>query len=461
MTAVGLTRDCVDSKPRVILDRRDKLTLLILALMSVFLFADQNAMNPVINEIMAEYGIDESQIGLVGSAFTILGALVSLAFGYFTDAFPRKGLLAAVVLLGEIPCFLTGLPYFTRTYNQLLVLRILTGLGVGGIFPITFSLIADLFPAERRGFVVACISTSWGIGQMLGQVLAGFLAPVYGWRLPFIVAAVPNFLLVPLFLMVAKEPARGRSESELEGLIGQGVEYSERIRLSDLKEIFRNKTNWLGFVQGIPGSIPWGLIPFFLVPFYESKGFSKEFATTLTLLLGLGATAGGLLGGWVGDKLFRRSPRAVPLFCAVAVLLGIVPGYILMNLRLTPGMDERAMLVAVVACLLTGLVITLPSANIKSMLLNVNPPEHRGSVFGVHNITDSLGRGVGPYLGGLLITQFGYLFAMVFAIMMWIPCGLLYGAMALTIEGDLKNLKEYLREKGAELRQRALEAEGM
>ena len=437
---------------------RDKWTLVILVLVSIFLMADQNAMNPVVKEIMAEYSIDESKVGMVGSAFIILGALVSIFFGYFCDRFPRRQLFAFSVLLGEIPCFLTGIPGLTRTYGQLLFLRILTGLGVGGIFPITFSLVGDYFGEKHRGTVNAIVTASWGVGEMLGQVLAGFLAGPFGWRFPFIVAAVPNFLLVPVFLAVAREPKRGAKEAELADLVERGLEYKETIKASDLAAIFRNKTNLIGFIQGIPGSIPWGLIPFFLVPFYENKGFSKEFATTLTLVLGIGATAGGLLGGWAGDRLYRRSPKLVPLLCAAAVAAGIVPGHLLTTMKLSPHLGGLAWAYPVVFCVVTGIIVTIPSANIKAMLLNVNPPEHRGSVFGVHNITDSVGRGIGPAIGGLLITSRGYLYAMLFSVYMWVPCAILYAAMALTIGKDLDNLRIYLRQKRAEMLEAQLQA---
>ena len=91
------------------MNTRSKITLGILILISVFLYADMNAITPVVTDIMQEYGIDESSIGVVGSAFTIIGALVSIIFGFLADRTSRKWLLAFVVLAGEIPCFLTGI----------------------------------------------------------------------------------------------------------------------------------------------------------------------------------------------------------------------------------------------------------------------------------------------------------------------------------------------------------------
>ncbi|ACL69239.1 MFS transporter [Halothermothrix orenii] len=416
--------------------------------MSVFLFVDQNAMNPIINDLVAEYGVGEDKIGIIGSAFIILGAVVSLIFGYLADKKSRKMLLAFVVLVGEIPCFLTGFEYFTRTYEQLLILRILTGLGIGGIFPLTFSLIGDYFPAGQRGIINAMVTTAWGVGQILGQTLAGFLSGPYGWRLPFIIAAVPNFVLVPLFVLVAREPKRGAQEEELSEVIEQGLEYREKIKFSDLKEIFKNKTNILGFLQGIPGSLPWGLIPFFIVPFYElHKGFSRGMATILSLFLGIGATVGGIFGGWMGDKIYKKSPRMLPVFNAVFILLGVIPGFFLMGLNYgsDPGWNE--LILPLIFSFCTGVVVSLPAPNIKSILINVNPPEHRGTVFSIHNLTDSLGRGVGPLIGGFLVVSQGYQWTMYFAVFAWIPCGLIYLWMYRTIDNDLDTLRGYLKRK--------------
>lgn len=436
---------------------KDKTTLLILILMSVFLYADQNAIYPVVNDIIQEYGIDEAGVGTIGSAFTIIGALVSLVFGVLADRTNRKRLLILVVLVGEIPCFLTGIKMFTQTYEQLLFLRILTGLGVGGIFPITFSLVGDYFRAEHRAFVNALIGAAWAIGQVFGQTMAGFLAGSLGWRFPFILAAVPNFILVPLFLLWAKEPKRGAKEEGIAELVAQGYEYQEKFKLRDLKHIITNRTNLLGFIQGIPGSIPWGILPFFLIPYYETvKGFSKGAATTLSLIFGVGATLGGIVGGWIGERIYKKNPKMLPIFCGLSILLGIVPTLILLTMNFPVNPTLVDLIRPAIFGLFSGMLITLPAANIKTILLNVNPPERRGSVFSIFNITDSIGRGLGPFIGGQLIVTSGYIFTVVFAALMWIPCGLIFLAIFWTIKKDLQKMTLHLREKKMQMEQMSL-----
>lgn len=131
-----------------------------------------------------------------------------------------------------------------------------------------------------------------------------------------------------------------------------------------------------------------------------------------------------------------------------------------MTAKWTPSMGGAAWVYPMLFCVVTGIIVTIPSANIKAMLLNVNPPEYRGSVFGMHNITDSVGRGIGPAIGGALIASHGYLYAMLFSVFMWVPCAVLYATMALTIDRDLANLKVHLMKKRAHLLER-LPAQGM
>jgi MFS family permease len=433
---------------------RDRVTLALLVLMSVFLLADQNVINPIIDAMELEYGVGKAAIGFLGSAFFILGAIISLFFGYFTDKFSRKWLLAGVVLIGEIPCFLTGVEAFTQTYSQILFLRILTGIGVGGIFPLTFSLIGDYFTEEQRPVANAWVGVAWAIGQILGQGLSGYLATTLGWRASFMLVAAPNFILVPLFLLVAREPKRGQVEKNLKDLIGSGAEYLERIRPKDLGLIFTNRTNLIMFLQGIPGCIPWGVLPFFLQNFYmQEKGFSRELTTTLILIFGIGATIGGFIGGYFGERIYKKNHRLLPKFLGLVICLGTIPWFILLALRFpaNPGVTEFT--IPAILGFLAGFTVTIPSANVKAILMNVNPPERRGSVFAIFNLTDNLGKGLGPFIGGWLIQAFSYSFAMNFSVLAWIPCGLIFLLATRTIEEDIKRLYRYLNEKAKHMQE--------
>lgn len=435
--------------------KRDKTTLALLVLMSVFLFADQRIMAAILNELSREYSVSEFTLGFIGSAFTLVGALISIFFGFFTDKISRKNLLIFTVLIGEIPCLLTGIEFFTQTIESFAVLRILTGIGIGGVYPISFSLISDYFSEEHRASASAWLGVAWAIGMMAGPAMAGYLTGTYGWRIAFILAAVPNFPIALFFAMYAKEPERGRTEHALEDLIQKGIAYKQRISLGDFKFILSNKTNIYTFLQGIPGTIPWGILGYWMIHFLEkSKGFSKENGTTVFLLLGVGATVGSIVFAKIGEKAYEKKPKYMPILCGVGVLIGVIPAFVLVNLDV-PNPQGIELIKFFVLSFITGFLVSVPSANVKAILMNVNRPEHRGSVFAVFNITDNLGQGFGPAIGGLLVSS-GYFFMMNFSIFWWVPCGLLFFFVAKVIGMDRASLQNLLNERAKEMQKETL-----
>ena len=111
-----------------------------LAIISFFMFADQNLLGPNLTLIAEDFDIvemkDQYLGGLIPLAFWLLGGTVALIVGYFTDTTSRKNLFVLIVLIGEIPCLLSG---FADTYTEFFIMRVLTGIGIGGIIPLTYS----------------------------------------------------------------------------------------------------------------------------------------------------------------------------------------------------------------------------------------------------------------------------------------------------------------------------------
>ena len=188
---------------------RELVTFALLIAMYIFLMADSRLMSAIIPELSREYGVDKQALGMIGTAFVLAGAAVGIVIGFWSDRVPRKKLLVAIVLVGEIPCLLTGFEFFTQSLEAFIALRVLTGIGMGGITPITYSLVSDTFHEDDRAKAAAGITVAWAIGILMGPSLAGYLTDDYGWRIGFILAAAPNFPLALIFWFVAKEPARG------------------------------------------------------------------------------------------------------------------------------------------------------------------------------------------------------------------------------------------------------------
>lgn len=412
----------------------------VLFFTGIILNADQNVMSPSIQFIENEFNIGDREIGIVGSAFTLVAAVVTLLWGYLTDKFSRKLLLILAIFLGEIPCLLTA---FAQNYQQLLILRVLTGIGIGGTVPIVFSIIGDLFTEKQRARAQAWYDAIIAIGILFGMVIAGFLAPIYGWRLPFIIVSVPNFLFILSLLIWGKEPERGAGEQEIRELVISGKKYESKIKLKDYIQLINIPTNvWL-FIQGIPGTVAWGIIPFYLITFYyRHKNYPIQLGTVLLIILGIGTVLGKFVGGYLGNKLYLKKRNYLPILCGLSQFIGVVP--ILITL-FWPG-KVNPTFIDILPPSIFGFIgaffISFAGPNVKAMLMNVNLPEQRGAISSVFNLTDSIGAGFGPFIGGLISQARDLDFALKVSSLFWIPCGILFFVVAIFINRDVEKLRE-------------------
>lgn len=413
----------------------------LLLLSGIILLADQNVMSPNIQAIEDEFKIGDKEIGIIGSAFTLVAAVISLLWGYLTDKFSRKTLLIVATLLGEVPCFLTG---FATSYHQMLFLRILTGIGIGGTVPVAFSLLGDFFTEKSRPRAQAWYDSITTIGVLLGMVVAGFVGPVLGWRVPFLLVSAPNFLFI-IGMLFGQEPSRGSGEQEIRDLVISGEKYKAQLRLKDYIRLIKTPTNvWL-FLQGLPGTVAWGIIPYYLIAFYQRyKNFPVQLGTVLLIVLGIGTVLGKLFGGIVGNRLYLRRRALLPITLGALQIVGVVP--ILLTLAWPSSQNPalKDILPPAIFGFAGAFLISTSGPNVRAMLMNVNLPEHRGAISSIFNLTDSIGMGFGPFVGGLISSAKGLDFAMRTSVLFWIPCGLLLFVVATSIERDANKIRSQM-----------------
>ena len=395
-----------------------------IGLISFFMFADQNLLGPNMTSIAKEFNIvdrkDQLLGGLIPLSFWLLGGTVSLLIGFLTDIFSRKTLFTLVVFIGEIPCLLSA---FSDTYLEFFILRSLTGIGIGGIIPLTYSIIGDYYSANERIKIVTLIGFASGLGIAIGQLTAGMIGDIYGWRLPFMIFAIPNIVLGIIFYFTVSEPSRGNMDAS-----------TKQFKISnflDFISIFKIKTNILVFLQGIFGTIPWGVFSVFIIDYFViDKGYSKPIATLVITLVGGMALLSSLLGGYLGNHLYKKNPRYLPLFCGFSTILGVIPTAFLINAPIRLNGSDTLL---IVYAIFTGLLIAMTPPNIKVILMNVNNPFSRGTVFSFYNLADDLGRGLGPFIiGNVLIHHFGRNIAFNIANSFWFICGCLILIMVKT-----------------------------
>src|SRR3982075_1524376 len=159
--------------------------------------------------IQKEFGLSDTQVGFLGSAFLLVYAVSALPFGFWADRGVRKNVIAAGVAIWSIATLFTG---FARNFVQLFLSRAVLGIGEAGYYPVGTSLLSDYFPKEQRGRVTSI----WGAGSALGIAVGfaggGYIAEKFGWRDAFFFSAGPGILFALLAFGV-REPLRGSVES--------------------------------------------------------------------------------------------------------------------------------------------------------------------------------------------------------------------------------------------------------
>ena len=187
------------------------LALGVLFAVNLLNFYDRQALGPLLEPIRKEFHLTDTQLGLLGTIFTILYAIVGVPFGRLTDSRSRKRLLAAGMMVWSALTAASGLAV---SYGMLLVTRLGVGVGEAVCAPVGTSWIGDLFPVNQRSRALAFFMLAVPLGTGLSYIVCGPVAQAFGWRAAWWIAAAPVVVLVPLLLLL-KEPRRGASESHL------------------------------------------------------------------------------------------------------------------------------------------------------------------------------------------------------------------------------------------------------
>ena len=187
--------------------------LFVLFAINLMNFFDRQIIGGVGEGIRREWGLSDTALGLLGTVFTLLYAVVGLPLGRLSDRKPRRLILAAGVFTWSL---LTALSGAARSFAQLIVARLGVGVGEATCSPASTSLIGDLVPTNQRARAVAV----WMLGLPLGLGLAngagGWILQNWGWRNAFYVAAIPGILCAVAALRIT-EPARGKKEEHAIG----------------------------------------------------------------------------------------------------------------------------------------------------------------------------------------------------------------------------------------------------
>ena len=291
--------------------------LFLLFLTNLLNFFDRTLPAVYTEPIKHEWALSDLQLGAAASAFTVIYAIAGVPLGRASDAWARRKVLGTCLLVWSGFTAATALAW---SYTSLFWIRIGVGIGEAGCAPASSSIIGDLFPSEKRSRAMG----NFMLGLPLGLVAAFFggaylIRVLHSWRTPFFVAAVPGALLAAAIFFI-REPERGQAD---------GVKLAERPVDNAIFKILRIPTMWWIILSGVSvnfaayagnGFMVSLLVRYFRLPIVEA-------ANTAGYIAGVTGLLGLTFGGFVADRVHRKSPKGRLVFGALCLVIATPATY--------------------------------------------------------------------------------------------------------------------------------------
>jgi len=303
----------VTVRETVVRNRGLLMTLLVLAY--TLNFIDRQIAGILAEPIKHDLGLTDSQLGwLGGTAFALFYTVLAIPIARYADRSDRSIVLTAGLALWSLATAICGL---AQNFTQLFLSRMSVGIGeAAGVAP-AYSLLTDLYPAERRARAMALFSLGIPLGSALGVVFGGIIAAKIDWRVAFISLGIAGLLFAPFFKAGVRDPG-----------------HQHRAAAASVGEVFaliaRKPSFWLmSFAAGIGSLVSYGLafwIPSFLARSFQLALVDRSLIYGATVLVG--GVAGVWLGGVVGDRLKQARPSAYALVPTVTYAL-CMPAFLL------------------------------------------------------------------------------------------------------------------------------------
>ncbi|HET7451519.1 MAG TPA: MFS transporter [Thermoanaerobaculia bacterium] len=352
--------------------------LTVLTLINLLNYLDRYVVSALVESLRrSELHLSDFQLGSLVTAFVVVYMAASPIFGVMGDRRSRPPLLGIGVALWSVATAAGGL---ARSFAALFAARSAVGVGEASYGAIAPALLADAFPAERRGRVFAVFFCAIPVGSALGYVLGGWMDLRFGWRAAFLLAGVPGLFLAFLAARLPDPPRRDDPG-------GPASPVSRQSAASRFAAIARIP-NWRRAVVGYAAyTFALGALAFWTPAFLERvRGVPRSQATVLfgAIAVVTGFT-GTFAGGWLGDRLLRRSRQAY-LWVSGGTTLAAAP----IALVAFTSSSKPVYLAAIVV---SETLLFMSTGPVNSAIVNAVPADRRASAvalstFAIHLFGD-------------------------------------------------------------------------
>ncbi|MFH0992001.1 MAG: MFS transporter [bacterium] len=342
-----------------------------------------------LNAIQAEFGLSSAEAGALASITLVSSALGGVLMGILADRIGRARTLMLSILFYSL---FTALTATASSVAELILWRLLVGIGMGGEWSAGSVLVSETWPAQHRGKAIGFMQSGWALGYIAAAVLAALTLPLFGWRALFLFGILPAFFTLWIRKNIP-EPELWRRQQKSHAVS----------LLSPFREAFKSpmiKTTLLA--SAITTCVLfayWGLftwMPSFLAqPLSQGgAGLGIVKSSSWIIPMQIGAFFGYVLFGFLADRFGRR-----PVFVFFLFIAGLlVPVY---------GQMARYEVLLLLLGPFIGFFGHGYFSVFGAMLAELFPTHIRGTAQG---LTYNIGRGISaaaPYTIGALADQHG------------------------------------------------------
>ena len=370
---------------------------------------DTQAISFVIPGMIRDFGASRAQLGPVLSAGLFGLMLGALFISPMADRVGRRRIIIASTLLFGGFTIATA---FAQDLNQMLVLRALTGLGLGGAMPNAIALTAEFSPKRRRTVMVMTMFCGFSLGGVVSGALAAWLIPAFGWRSVFLVGGIAPLLLAPFLVIWLPESVRflalaGNRNLLVAGLLAR-VHSALRFPAGTVFTVTEPRPEGIPVLQLFAGGrmlatiVLWVVFFMSLLDLYflalwiptvvNAMGASVSLAALAGGLLQLGGIIGSLTLGWFIQR-FGSAPVLATAYAVASISIAALGSL---------GFSIPAVMVAIF-CAGFGVVGAQIGAN--AYAASFYPTAYRATGVGWALGIGRIGSIVGPLIGGVLLSQ--------------------------------------------------------
>ncbi|MDZ4091149.1 MAG: aromatic acid/H+ symport family MFS transporter [Arthrobacter sp.] len=334
------------------------------------------------------WGLTKATAGTIGS-MAFLGMMIGAIFaGRMADSWGRRRTILGCAIVFSI---FTVLCAFAPNAAVFGALRLLAGIGLGGLVPSANALVAELVPTKWRSTIATLMMSGVPIGGSIAALVGIQLIPAYGWQSMFLVAVLALVIVVPLGLKYLPETLAPVSAADKAArkAAGKANPIKEPSGFSSLLRAPYLGVSLLFATATIATLFAWYGLGTWLPNLMQLAGYNLGSALTFALALNLGAVAGSVITAWAGTR-FGPVPTAI---AAAAVAAGA-----LMVLVTGPSVT-----VVYLMLVLAGVGTHGTQCLIIAAVASHYPGHLRGTALGWALGTGRIGAVAAPQVGGLLL----------------------------------------------------------